>query len=186
MTTCRDLGTSALRMIGVYGGNETPSAADAQIALDQLQSMLTGWVHSGMFGRLNDHHAATDYTAKEFDRVVADAAVVVTLPVTVLGSDGVYRKPRDLTAIEISDDSGRNTWIWDRDAWVSLSGLAFADDCPIAWRSPRGFAACLGVNLTGDFNMPLTPALTRLASQFRTMISMKLGSTQDPTPVSYF
>lgn len=186
MTTCRDMGTSALQMLGVYGGNETPSAADAQVALDQLQSLLTGWVHSGMFGRLNDYHAVSDYTAKEFDRVVADASVVVTLPSTVLGSDGVYRKPRDITVIEISDDTGRNTWIWDRDAWVALNGLAFATDCPLAWRGIRGFAACLAVNLSGDFTMPLTPSVTRLASQFRGMISMKLGSTQDPTPVSYF
>jgi len=186
MATCRDMGASALQLIGAYGGNETPSAADAQVALDQLQSMLTGWVHSGMFGRLNDVYRPTDYVAKELDRVVADAGVAVLLPSTVLGSDGNYRKPRDLTVIEISDDSGRNTWIWDRDAWVKLNDLAFESVCPLAWRSPRGFAACLGVNLSGDFNMPLTQSLTRLASQYRTMISMKLGSTQDPSPVSYF
>lgn len=188
MTTCRDIVTGALQLIGAYGGNETPTAADMATGMLQVQSLYDGWVNSGMFGRLNDVYTPSNYTAKEQDRVNVAAGAVCTLPDTVLSSTGTLRKPRDLTLIEIfdTDTDGLATWLYDRNAWVKLNGLTLDSAAPLAGRGVRGLQACVGVNLTGDFNMPLTPSLTRLASQFRTMISMKLGSTQDPTPVSYF
>lgn len=184
MPTCRDIATDALQLIGAYGGGEAPSAEDADAAQIALQSLYDGWVNSGMFGRAKDVYAAADYTANEGERVTPAAGVTVTLPVTLRGSDGVLRAPRDLSMIQVAG-TAFVTSVYDLNAWVSLTSLTPDSVAPLSQRSRRGLASCLAYLIAGDFNMPMTPSITRAAAQFRMAISIKMGSTQDPTPVEY-
>ncbi len=182
--TCRDIVTGALQLLGAYGGNETPSSVDQDSGMIALQSIYDGWVASGMFGRLKSVYQTSDYTANEGELVTTPSGVAVTLPTTVLDSCSNARAPRDLSLIEIRGDT-RAVWLYDRPGWVQIDALALDDDAPLATFGQRGLMACLAVTVAGDFNMQVTPSIARLASQFRGLISLKLMSTQDPSPVEY-
>lgn len=194
MATCRSIVTGGLQLLGVYGGGEDPSAEDVATGMSALQSLFDAWVNSGMFGRLNDIYVTADYTAKEHDRVTAATGVTVTIP-TVINNQSCWpwgftgsvpqRAPRDLSVIEVSQDGAGTVHLYDRHAWVVINALTLDSECPLSTRGERGLMGCLAFQLQGDFNMQAQPNVVRLASQFRTMISVKYGSTQDPTPVEY-
>lgn len=186
MVTCRDIAAGALQLLGAYGGNEEPSAEDGDTAMLGMQSMYDTWVFSGMFGRLDDVYKTSDYTAKERERITVPNGVIVTIPDTVRSNCfyGSLRAPRDLSVIEVFDGS-LAVWLFDRNAWVRIDGLTLDSEAPLASRGTRGLQACLAVTLAGDFNMQITPSIARLSGQFKTALSMKLGSTQDPAPVDY-
>lgn len=184
MATCRDIVTGGLRLLGVYGGGEDPSSDDAETGLIALQSMYDAWVNSGMFGTLNDVYTATNYTAKELDRVIGAIGVVVTIPPTITDC-GTVRAPRDLALIEVSAPT-RAVWLYDRTGWIQIDALTADSTAPLSLRGQRGLMACLAIDAAGDFNMPITPTVARLASQFRAMISLHLGSTKDRAPLEYY
>ncbi len=48
MTTARTLITRSLRTLGVLHSGETPSAEEANDALDALNEMLGAWIHDGI------------------------------------------------------------------------------------------------------------------------------------------
>jgi hypothetical protein len=185
MATCRSIVTGGLQLLGVYAGGEDPSDVDVNTGLSALQSTFNGWVNSGMFGRLTDKYVTANYTAKEGERITAATGVTVTLPTTIT-CWSTTRTPRDLSCIEVKDDSGLKVYIYDRTGWVQINNLSLDAECPLSTRGERGLHGVIAFETAGDFNMPVQPNVARLSSQFRAMLSMKLGSTQDPTPVEYF
>jgi len=194
MATCRKIVTGGLQLLGAYAGGEDPSDDDVQTGMSALQSMFLAWVNSGMFGRLRDIYVTADYTAKEGERVTAATGVTVTVP-TIINNESSWpygfcgsvpqRTPRDLALIEVSQDGAATDYLYDRNGWVTINNLGLDDECPLSERGERGLMGCVAFELAGDFNMAVQPNVARLSSQFRTMLSLKYGSTQDPTPVEY-
>lgn len=182
MATCRDIVTRALHMTGVVPREEDPSAAELEQGLTVLQSLYDGWLQGGMFGRLTDVYEPGDYEAEEGQRVFIDSGTA-TLPATV---DDESRKPRDLVAIEVTDDAGRRAYIWDRNAWVRLDSLAAGDDAPLAERGVNGLAACLALAYADEFGADVRPGVVRQCAAFKTALSFKFGSERAPSTATYF
>lgn len=83
MTAVRQIINSALRKLGRLGSGRDARQQDATDALDVLQSLYTGWVASGAFGRLFDVvPLTTTFLASGNQRIVrtSDADFEVSLP----------------------------------------------------------------------------------------------------------
>lgn len=83
MTAVRQIINSALRKLGRLGSGRDARQQDAKDALDALQSLYTGWVASGTFGRLYDVvPGGSSFTASGNQRIVrtASADFEVILP----------------------------------------------------------------------------------------------------------
>ncbi len=181
MATCRDIVTRALVMARVVARGDDPDAQELEDGLTVLQGLYDSWLVGGMFGRLTDVYEPGDYEAGEGERVHIDSGTL-TLPTTI---DDV-RKPRDLVAIEGFDDTGRKAYIWDRNAWVRITGLLENDDAPLADRSVNGLAACVALNYAHEFGAELREGVVMQARSFKTALSYKLGSEREVREASWF
>ncbi|SLK03745.1 hypothetical protein [Novosphingobium mathurense] len=187
MATCRDVVSKAYRLAGIVALGDDPTADEADLGMEALQSMFDTWVSGGMFGRLTDVYKTAAYTALEGERVQTSGSPTITIPTTYAedGQAGTDRPPYDLALIEVQDGSTRNRWLYDRSGWVDLVGLTLNSTCPLADRGLNGFAACLAEEIAGPFGD--IPARLRLsASGFRQAISYKLGSTRPARTAQYF
>jgi hypothetical protein len=188
MTTCRDVILYALKQAKILAPGSEPEAEEVTDGLVAFQSLLDGWVASGMFGRLNDRYKSADYTAQPGERVTAPAGVTITIPDTVTDcEEGGSRAPRDLALIETIVDGTRTLKIWDRTGWVSLLGLATNDLAPLASRGAWGLAAVLATSgaFAAMFGGEPSADVRQAARAFSLALSYKIGSTQDPTPIEY-
>lgn len=190
MATCRDTITRALQMSKVVALGVTPKAKEADFGMEILQSIYDQMVINGAFGKLNDVLATADYTALENDRIRHTSSETITYP-TSYGDDGEEgddRQPYDLSIIETfnTTTSARTVKLWDRDSWVTLTGLALADEAPLSKRGELGLSALLAENIAGSFGVEIPTSVARLAAGFRFGLSYKLGSDRPARTAEYF
>lgn len=186
MPTVRDIITRAFQMARIVPLGVEPKAKETQFGLEALQSLYDEWVSGGMFGRLTDYLADTDYEAEEGQRIRHTSAVTVTLPTSFDDVDG-ERQPYDLSVIETYDSttSARAAWLWDRNSWVNLLALGLEDEAPLAHRGMLGLSACLASSLT-PFGGEIDPRQERMANAFRSSLSLKAGASQAPRETEYY
>lgn len=180
--TCRSVIKRSMQHLGSLNVGEDPTDNEAQDFMVSLQSLYDGWVTAGMFGTLTDVLITADYTAKENERITGNFTVTVPSTVTC---EGVARTPRDLSLIE-TFDTVRKVYLFDRNAWVQIDSLTLNSTAPLSARSFVGLSACLAAFIADELGKPLGQGTTRLASQFRAQISMKLGSSQDRAPGEFY
>jgi hypothetical protein len=174
---------------GVVPSGEDPEAHELELGMVALQSLYDEWLSNGMFGKLTDRYETSDYTAEEGQRIIAPAGVTITLPETIYDyPDGEDRAPRDLSVIERVVAGVRETWLFDRTGWVSLTDLEAGDEAPLASRGVYGLAAALGVSggFLSAFGGDPKPTTAMLASRFLTGLSLKWGTTHDRSGADYF
>lgn len=181
MATCRDIISRALHMARIVDREDDPTAAELRDGITVLNSLYEGWLMSGMFRRLSDVYSAGDYEAGEAQRIFIESGTA-TLPETIDND----RKPRDLTALEITDDNGRRAYVWDRTAWAQITGLSENDEAPLATRSFNGLAACVAAAFAEEFGAEITGSIARQSAAFKMALSLKLGSEQDLVSGTYF
>lgn len=147
MTTIADTITDALRMTGDLDKNEVAEGPQLDDALPVFQSMLEGWVYSGLFGKVDDVLVATDCTAGEFQRILAEVAVEVTLPATIPLWPGCTdaRPPQDGAIVILAMGSPHQVYRYDGQGatWVSFTDLSLTDTAPLASYGTAGLASCL-------------------------------------------
>lgn len=179
MTTCRDIVTRALRMARVLPLGDEPEAVELRDGLEVLQSLYAQWLHGGMFGRLEDVQSTGDVTAEAGQRVATTGAVTLPTP--------SYEVPLfDLAAVDISDATGRRSYVWDRAAWRRINGLEASDPAPLADRGANGLAACLALLYAEDFGAQVGAAAVLQARTFKTALSLKMGTDQPDAGGTYW
>lgn len=184
MATCRYIVNSALRKIGRLGAGREPRVADQADTLAALQGLYGSWVASGAFGRLTDVVPATDYVARENERIIRDPALItVTLPdmVPTYAEPRTYRDeraysandarpPRDAAVVQIMDANGgqAETWLYDgtRRAWVTLDALQLDNEAPRSGDDPEGLSAVLALEVADTFGAEVGQATLRQANRF--------------------
>jgi hypothetical protein len=176
MATCRDIITRALQVSGIVALGRDPRAAESVFGLEVLQGLYDQWATSGMFGRLTDTYQTTDYTAKEWERVIAPSAITVTKPTTISAENG--RAPYELASIVTILNGAQTTWVYTRGAWVSLTGLELTDDAPFADYNRQGLSALLGTRIAETFGRELKASIVKQGREFQGMVSAKFGTTQ--------
>lgn len=106
MSTARDLITMSLRSIGVLHSGETPSAEEADDALDTLNQMLSSWLYEGIdleYTTITDLNAEIPYPDDHIGpfrwnlavRLSADYGVAVTAAVAALAKEGYDQLRRE-------------------------------------------------------------------------------------------
>lgn len=186
MVSCRDIITRALQKARVIAAGEEPSASEMESGLDELQNLYEQWGAGGMFGRLEDVTASTDYDASPNQRVTVTDGAVVTIP-TVRDEDDEL-PPFDMAFLEILDPSAQTVTrsIYSDGAWVEISELTLDDEAPLASKGRSGLAACLAMSFAEEFGQQVGPGVARQAASFRTALSLKYGSDAKRTAPDYF
>lgn len=189
MSTCRSVVTNALKLAKV---TRNPTSAEAADGLTCLQSLYDQWVHNGFFGRLEDVYLDANETALEGKRYFVPTGYTLTAPSSVyVAEDGTTRQPRDLALYESLTQAGtRAVKLYDRTAWVDLTGLTLDSTAPLSSRGEIGLAAALACSggFVAMFSPPeaYLPALQMLSANWLTGIMGRAGSTQDmPAAVFY-
>lgn len=185
MATCQETVTAALRLARVIGVSASPTSSESDRGLECLQSLYDGWVTGGMFGELEDVYLDSSDTAEEGKRYFVPTGYTLTDTTSIyVDAEGNTRQPRDLSLYESLTEAGtRTVKLYDRTAWVSMTGLTLASTAPLSNRGMMGLAAVLATS--GAFaamfgaNALIDPDIRQLAAQFRGNIIGKSGSTQD-------
>jgi hypothetical protein len=190
MATCGDIITYALRLAKVLPSGGSPTTAETADGLLCLQSMYDSFIAGGMFGELEDVYLDADDVAEEGKRYYVPTGITLTAPTSdYVDANGDTRQPRDLALYESLTAAGtRTVKLYDRVAWVSLTGLASGDAAPLASRGAMGLAACLAT--AGAFNDmfggEIGEGTAILAGQFVKQLMSKSGSTQDEPTGTYY
>lgn len=185
MATCRDIVTRGLQMAGVIGLDETPSASEAELGLEVLQSLYESWIESGEFGRFTDCYSATDLTAEEQQRITVPSGVTVTIPDT-FGSAGTLRAPYLLGAIQTVTDGVRATSIYEHEGWVVLEGKTLSDTAPLSGFGSIGLAACHAMHWTGLFGAQISPGTQLLVARFMAAFRSARNAAHPPIPAEFY
>lgn len=173
MATVRDVVTRALRMTGIIGLTEDPEAAEAEHGLFVLQGIYDSMIADGMFGRLEDYSAITDYTALGGQRIFADG---VTITIPDLDADGEPFAEGMATSV-ISNGEATN-YIYINGGWVQITAIELGNEAPLSNRGADGLAALLAVYLVEAFGQTPPQMVYRRAMSFRMSLALKMGSTQ--------
>lgn len=139
MTTILDVGTLAMRKLGVLGRGKVPTAEDGRDILAAAQSFYDELVS---VAKLTPVVATASEDADEDTRVLA-SGYTITFPATI--ADGETRAPYDLAIISVvTAGQDPDTRIYDatRGKWVSLVGLGLRGDAPLVNRGMDALACC--------------------------------------------
>lgn len=189
MATCLEIITYALRMNRVIGVGKSPKTAETTEGMVALQSLYDQWRTGGMFGELEDVYLDENDTAEEGKRYFVPTGITLTAPTSVyLDSLGETRQPRDLALYESLTEAGTQAAkLYDRTAWVSMTGLASGDTAPLSSRNAYGLAACLATSggFIAVFGKEPAPATIALARHFLRNTMSRL-TTQDKEYPEYF
>jgi hypothetical protein len=181
MATCRQIVTTALRKLRVVGeGNPAPVAYDAQSGLEILKGWYLSAVNGGLFGRMTEVVATSDYTAKEFERIRKDDVLTVTLPTTVTDTiSGLTRAPIDLAAVVVTEDGEdaiHNLYDAALGSWVVLDDLTLDSVAPLSTRGPDELACHLAMLMADEFGGTVGQVTLSRAGRFIIQISYRNAS----------
>lgn len=181
MATVRTVVQTALRKTRIIASGETPSADEANDGLQALQSLYTSWVSGGLFGRLTNKIADTEYTAGENERIKVGPNGSVLLPETVEDewSDGRLPRNRAVVVVVNPQDDTTETHLYDAGSggWIALDALDLESEAPLSNRDVDGLASCLAEALAEDYGTDVGPYTLRRSAAFRTALA---NSFDDP------
>lgn len=205
---------AGLRKIGVLASGQSPSAPEAQDALEALRQLYEFMVAEGIFGRQIDvavPTASADFTARENRRYTVEdlANTTITLPTFIDDRWWVWtppygwwpagsmtpepgydtRTPMDGNIIRIADlgNEARRLFVWDAAIarWTSLLDLDYADEAPLSTRYGHGIAAMLGVNLSGEYGVEPPPSTVLEANRCRSALQTRFDGPARVVPGVY-
>jgi hypothetical protein len=188
MATCAQVITYALRMNRIIGSGKDPTTAELADGMIALQALYDQWRTGGMFGNLEDVYLDENDTAEEGYRYFVPTGLTLTDATSVYDDGGETRQPRDLALYESLTQAGTHAAkLYDRTAWVPLTGLVQADTAPLSARDSWGLAACLSTTggLCAMFGAEPAQATIAKARHFLRNL-MDKSTTQDRTTPDYF
>jgi hypothetical protein len=132
-------------------------------------------------------HAANDRLRRAArGRIQISGGATVTLPTTLEDDDEA--PPYRLSFIEVidTDEETVTRYLYENGAWITIGDLTLDSDAPLAGLGAMGLSACLAMILADEFGGDVGQATVRQAAQFKTALSLKLGSTAARTGPEYF
>ena len=193
--TVRDVGTLALRKLGVLRSGGEPSAADAEAARQSLESLYSEWITQGTFGRvynvaITKSGSVTPGHSMHVN-VTTDEEVSIDLPATMprdfwstWRGDLGLNVPRDKSVVIVTDQfgAGRATYVYDgtTQRWMRTDTIKLSDEAPLSARGMDGLASVLAIRLTEQFGSELaSPQTLRSANSYRTALVCNFGNEDD-------
>lgn len=207
--TVRDVGTLALRKLGVLRSGGEPSAADAEAARQSLESLYSEWITQGTFGRvynvaITKSGSVTPGHSMHLN-VTTDEEVSIDLPATVqrdfwstwrpcrdygwglhvpVGGDPGLNVPRDKSVVIVTDQfgAGRATYVYDGTVqrWMRTDTITLQDEAALSARGMDGLASVLAIRLTEQFGSELAgPQTLRSANSYKTALVCNFGNEED-------
>ena len=193
--TVRDVGTLALRKLGVLRSGGEPSAADAEAARQSLESLYSEWITQGTFGRvynvaITKSGSVTPGHSMHVN-VTTDEEVSIDLPATMQRDfwstwrgDLGLNVPRDKSVVIVTDQfgAGRATYVYDGTVqrWMRTDTIKLSDEAPLSARGIDGLASVLAIRLTEQFGSELaSPQTLRSANSYRTALVCNFGNEDD-------
>lgn len=191
-TTCLDIVTRALRILGVIGAGEAPGPQDGQDAMLHLQEMIDGlpMLRTGPWTEVRLPSAAA-YTAKDGERVnTRGYAAAITLPDTYEDEDGATVSQRDMSRVQIIGGDQAGLWLYaaSRGAWSKIDGLELSSDLPFGKEDDAGMVALLAVTMAPEFSDggDVAPVVVeRAAKQMRSLRARLRRTTHAPVADGY-
>ena len=169
MSTIREVLTRAIRMTRAIALVDTPSAAEMDAALEDLQSLFLTFP----IRKLTPVLITADYTAKENERITyTSGSWTVTYPTTIT-DNGTDRTPYNGALVEVSGTSGstRKIYIAELKTWMTLTGKALADENPFGPTHDMNVAAMMAARIAGTVFQREAPGdVMALASMARSTI----------------
>lgn len=202
MATCRSIVNRALRKIGVLAAGREARPSDAEDTLEALKGLYKAWISSGAFGRMADVVPNADFTAGENQRifVTVDTVATITLPELVPmhldplpydqervaytnyeATDGANRPPKDGAVVEVVEGDSILTYLYDGTLrrWQEIGAMALADDCPRSHSDPEGLAACLALEIAGNYDAGVSDTDLRQARRYEETLSLHLSRPRE-------
>lgn len=179
MPTCQEVIRAAYRRSGILAAGVNMNASQSAIGLEHLTGLYQNLISGGMFGRAVDYYLdATEYEAKEGQRVFKSQPATVTLPVSVRDAcTGQMRQPRDGAFITIVDPvagvPSQNLYDRTIGQWVELSDLTLQDNAPLSGRYEDHLKNLLAVKLLGDVDLPMPLELIRAEGRARLALATR-------------
>lgn len=193
MATCEELIKGAFRRAGITSDVDEVRPREMTRGLQVLQDIYLELVAGGAFGRFTDITVEESYTAEEQDRILVttEDAVTITLPETVTDADtGDVRPPLDGSVVAVTDvaSTTRRTYIYDSAyaAWTQIEDLALSSFAPLSVRYRSGLEARLGVRLSEENGMAVTPELRRQEAQGFLALLQRFDAPRVETTANYF
>lgn len=171
MATCSDIIARALRMVGIVGKGDEPTATEEDDAMFALLAI---------YQRLADTALSTDTTVYETDDYEPEEGErvyctgTVTLPTTI--DDGDTRLPLDLAAIQYLDENTSSAWrtyISDKGAWTRIDNLTEASTAPFADRNQEGLAALLAMEIAEEYGAQVSASVIAKARRWQSQMQPK-------------
>lgn len=203
--TCGDIGTKALKKLGVLRAGGEMTAADAADMLASLSSQYIEWVTGGTFGRVYNTPVSSSGTVtaspNQHINILTPDEVTVDLPATVEwfywenwrpcrdygwglsipfgGSDGL-NVPRDKAVVMVTDQYGatRATYVYDGTVqrWMRVDSLTLTDEAPLSARGPDGLAAVMAMRVADDYGLTPGQATIMAANRYKLALVSNHGN----------
>lgn len=189
MATCQEVIKSAYRRAGIRSRGVNLTALDIEVGLERLQAMYDRFVGSGLFGRFTDKFLddASNYEAKEGERVYNSLSATVTFPTTV-SDDGTTRAPYDGSVIAVVEP-GQDPSIRIYDAmtasWQSTQGLTQNSVAPLSYRYFNAVCDLLAVDLCDEVGFPLSSKLVQQAGLGKIAIASRYDRPRKDAELSF-
>lgn len=206
--TCGDIGTKALKKLGVLRAGGEMKAADAADMLASLTSQYMEWVAGGTFGRVYNTpvSSASTITAtpNQHVNILVDGAVTVELPMTVdwcywqnwrpcrdygwglsvpFGGDDGRNVPRDKAVVMVTDQykTTRATYVYDGTVqrWMRIDGLTLTDEAPLSARGPDGLASVVAMRMADEYGIQPGPSIITAANRYKLALVSNHGNADD-------
>lgn len=205
-STVRDVGTLALKKLGVLRAGGEMKAPDGESARASLQSYLMGCVNAGTFGRVGKVVVSTAQavTAAYNQHVNATVGgVTVDLPETMdacfwenfepygdygwpwcspyYGDSGVTT-PRDKSVVMVTSTENDDRLVYVFDAtvqrWMRLDNLTLNAEAPLSARDVDGLASVLAVRLSDEYGIDPRAATVLAASRYKMALVSAYGDRE--------
>lgn len=204
--TVRDVGTSALRKLGVLRAGGEMKAADGETARASLQSFYMGCINARTFGEIANVVVSTagTITAALNQHINATVdGVIVDLPTTLpacfwdsfepygdygwpwcspyYGDSGVTT-PADKSVVMVTsqDDDARQVWLYDAtiQRWMRIDTLTLNDEAPLSARDADGLACVLAMRLSDEFGLDPRPLTLSSAAKYKLALVQGRGQME--------
>jgi len=182
MATCEDIITRAYRRLKLIDESEAPSSEQATTGLEALQDLFDAAVNAA---RLEDYVATANYTAEENQRIrLSGGTWTITYPTTISADNN--RDPYDLSVVVVAGATPTHK-IYDAQlgSWVTVSGLALADECPLSARNAKAISGVLADELAEEYGKQIGRRLQVDASHGRQLLS-RIGGRSYVTNAKFY
>lgn len=167
MATVLEILTRSARALGVVRAGQAPTGNDAADLLQKMQDAVNGLplLRDGEWSDVTLTSAAA-YEAEDGERVhTAGYAASITLPTTYTDEDGVEKRTRDLSRVQIIGGEQEGLWVYSASngSWSQVDALELTSESPFGPEDSAGLAAIVAFMAGPEYGAPAEAPTVALA-----------------------